>query len=283
MTRENNLERGRLYEVYETSSAHRSPLRAPGGDGSGRSDGSTADPSFFTSRSSRVRRLWRHPLPGTLGEQYLALRGLPITSLPSEALIGWNPDFLGGPAVVFEVVDEAGRRVAMNGRYVDAGADPPSKNYGTLSKGMFLTPGALISAHVVVTESPLDALALAAAGQPAVATCGAARRCPEWFVRRAAGRAIVAAQDADQAGDEAAQLLAEAFGQRILRWRPSSGHKDWAEVAETEGVAALRVHLMRERGERPSLGVLRRARDERRTHRGQGSMPAQFPTSYSSK
>lgn len=248
----------------------RSPLRAPGTDWSGRYGVPSADPSFFTSRVLRAQRLWRRPLVGTPGEAYLASRGMPLSILPVAAAIGWNPNFLfRGPAVVFDIVDDDGQRVALNGRFIYVDADPESMNAGALFAGLFVTPGALDGHRLVVTEAPLDALALGAAGVPAVATCGAARHLPKWFVRRATGRVVVVAQDADEVGDQAARRIADQMGGhagQVVRWRPPTNVKDWADYLQTYGLDALRVALglASGRDDRPGLKALRRARDRRR-------------------
>jgi DNA primase len=97
---------------------------------------------------------------------------------------------------------------------------------------------------VAIVEAPIDALSLAALGLPADATMGA-ENCPKWLIRRLAFREVFLAQDADQAGDDAAERMGgelQAFGARCSRLRPNAG-KDWNELLQTQGSEAVRASL----------------------------------------
>ena len=193
---------------------------------------------------------WRHlhlePLINSPGEAYLASRGLPIP-LPPNAEVRWCAAFgpHGGrvrPAVVFAIRGEGGRLVAVHARFVDR-VMPKCRSLGPVSHGLFVAPGALEAAVLVVTEAPVDALAMAAAGVPAVATCGSRGSWPAWLAL--AGRTVILAQDADAAGDRQAVALATAAakaGATVFRLRPPV--KDWALAIEQGGWPALREALV---------------------------------------
>lgn len=195
---------------------------------------------------------WAHlhlmPIAGSPGEAYLASRGLP-TPLPPGTDVRWCPDFgpggkPGRPAVVFAVRDGSGAAVAVQGRFLAEHA-PKCQSLGPVSHGLFSTPGAIAAAVLVVTEAPIDALAMAATGVPALATCGSRASWPAWFAERLAGKALLLAQDADEAGDHQAAALGHAAakaGATVLRLRPPV--KDWALAIKQRGWLALREVLV---------------------------------------
>ena len=194
---------------------------------------------------------WAHlhlmPIAGSPGEAYLASRGLPAP-LPPGTDVRWCPDFgpggkLGRPAVVFAVRDGSGAAVAVQGRFLDGGS-PKAMTLGPVSHGLFAGPGALHTEVWVVCEAPIDALALGAAGVSALATCGSRSSWPAWFAERLAGKALLLAQDADEAGDRQAAALGHAAakaGATVFRLRPPA--KDWALAVEQRGWPALREAL----------------------------------------
>jgi DNA primase len=97
---------------------------------------------------------------------------------------------------------------------------------------------------LVICEGPIDALSLAACGVPSLALVGLAM--PEWIPAAAAFRTVALALDADQAGDQAAALLAprlQSFGATVRRWRPS-GVKDWNEALQQLGEEALAAAVL---------------------------------------
>jgi hypothetical protein len=83
---------------------------------------------------------------------------------------------------------------------------------GRIALGCFQTPGALVTARraeagpVAIVEAPLDAIALAQVGLPAVALFGASNR-PAWLRRALAYRDCVIATDDDEAGNQAMESL----------------------------------------------------------------------------
>lgn len=181
------------------------------------------------------------PLSASAGARYLAGRGLPAPL--AEAAGGrFTPRWYGRPAVLFPVRNAASELVAVSGRHLDGGT-PASHTGGAKSQGVFATPGALTAARIVITEAPIDALSLAAAGVPAVALCGTSG--PDWLPGRCAFRAVAVALDADDAGDAAAARLTPvlvALGASVERWRPTSG-KDWNELLMRHGLATFAAAL----------------------------------------
>jgi hypothetical protein len=181
------------------------------------------------------------PLTDTPGARYLAGRGIPI-ALADAAGVRWVPAFYGRPAVVFPLTDAAGRLVAVTGRHTDGRENPKAHTAGPKRWGLFATAGALAADPLVITEAPIDALALAAGGVPAVALCGTTG--PRWLPQRAALRPVLLGLDNDPAGDAgAAQLGATllSLGARCERLRPA--RKDWAEDLATVGRDVLTAQL----------------------------------------
>ena len=101
---------------------------------------------------------------------------------------------------------------------------------------------------IIITEGPFDALALAAAGYPALAIMGGDG--PAWLARACAvhhSRLVFIATDADAAGDAAAEKLAALLGPsgagaKCGRLRPPIG-KDWNDTLLAIGREALSDHL----------------------------------------
>ena len=72
-------------------------------------------------------------------------------------------------ASVSDPENAAGQLVAVTGRHTDGRDAPKAHTGGLKSLGLFATPGTLAADPLVITEAPIDALALAACGVPAVA------------------------------------------------------------------------------------------------------------------
>jgi len=145
--------------------------------------------------------------------------------------------------VLFPIIDRAGALVALNGRFVEAEANPKTQTAGKKSNGVLATPGALESNLIAVCEAPFDALALWLCGIPSVALVGT--NWPEWLPSALAFRSVLIATDADKSGDDAAAKLEAtllARGTRTFRLRPR-GAKDWNEALELRGADVLRAHL----------------------------------------
>ena len=184
------------------------------------------------------------PLAGTPGAAYLERRGIPA-EVAQAAKVRYAPAWSGRPGVVFPLRDMAGTLVAAQCRYTDGRSDPKAKTCGTMKAGLFATPGALeANAPLVVTEAPIDALSLAAAGLPAVAVTGTTLR--PWLVAAYAGRRVLLAFDADEAGASAYEEwrgALQAVQADVYRMKPAAGAKDWNELLVTHGPAALRACL----------------------------------------
>jgi hypothetical protein len=105
-------------------------------------------------------------------------------------------------AVVCALLDPAGAPVAAHARYLGVGADarggpvqPKTRTIGDRVLGAFAPPGARAAHPVVLVEGPCDALALHAAGGPAVDPVGT--RPVGWLAaRRAYGRRVAVTLDA---------------------------------------------------------------------------------------
>lgn len=185
------------------------------------------------------------PITGTPGAAYIESRGLSADVAERAGVrfgTWWKASDEGnGPerfdAVIFPIHNEDGEIVAASARSITGNT---KRTKGEKSQGVFMTsPDVLKSERIGVTEAPIDALALAAAGIPAIAMCGTS--WPEWLIDALSGRDVLIATDDDKAGNEAAEKLhAELLGLAapVSRFRPSGG-KDWAEVAQRHGLDSI--------------------------------------------
>lgn len=178
------------------------------------------------------------PLLGTPAVDYLAQRRIP-QPIARKARVKYCPDWgAAGRAVIFPIIGSDGKPIAAQGRSID-GDDKIT--YGPRAHGVFATAGALEANPVAICEAPIDALTLAYMGLPAVALCGCGG-FPQWLgvlfgkVVKHNGlpqsRTVLIATDADEAGDNAAESLADAlsrFGARSIRFRVQ-GAKDVNEL-----------------------------------------------------
>jgi hypothetical protein len=201
------------------------------------------------------RRLFSgRPLPGTPGAAYLMRRGFSSDALEKLAppdTVRYLDDWFGRPAVVFVLRGALkGFNVAAHGRMIDDTAKPNKRSAGDIRAGAYWTPGAY-RAYVtesadplIITEAPIDALSLAAAGMTAIALCGVALR--EWAPKAFAGKRVLLAFDADKAGDDAAEEWKAAlrFGTYAKRLRPEGG-KDWNAMLMAHGPDGLADYLDR--------------------------------------
>lgn len=151
-------------------------------------------------------------------------------------------------AVVVALHDADGRTVATNDRQINDAWALKTFTTGAKDQGVFMTPGALDAARVMIVESPLDAIAVHACGFDAIALCGTS--WPVWLLDVLEGKHVLLGQDNDQpdkrgqrAGDAAATRLANELVGRAFVQRARPSLKDWAEIAETRGLDALRAEL----------------------------------------
>jgi hypothetical protein len=184
------------------------------------------------------------PLMSSAGAKYLNSRGVP-TDAAITAGVRYHNHWPIGRSVVFALRDQDNKIVALQSRAISNAGDLRQYNDGRTGLGVFCAPtNALEFDRVAICEAPIDALVLWAAGLPAIATCGD-KNLPEWITSTAlVGKDVLPSQDADLAGDEAAGRVGERLQGRasVLRFRPTGG-KDWAEIAEREGLDAVRAQV----------------------------------------
>ena len=178
------------------------------------------------------------PITKTSGAAYLQSRGIP-ESIAAAAGVKFSASWPGldAPCVVFPVYDASGLQVAAQARSI---RDSEKRTAGSVSCGLFMPSGAIEGDCIILTEAPIDALSLGAAGIAAAALCGLALR--EWLLPALAWKTLLIATDADEAGEKAYagwQTACAPFGVRVLRVRPEGG-KDWNEVLTNRGVEAIR-------------------------------------------
>jgi hypothetical protein len=197
------------------------------------------------------------PLTGTPGADYVANRGVPF-ELARAARVRYHPAWehwakdpagrwaLQGTSrrIVFPVyAGDQTTLMGIQGRTVADGEIGPAKlSGGTISGGVFTTPGAWDAGTLAIVEAPLDALSLAAVEVPAAAVMGC--NLPDWLPRALAFRRVLVGTDADTAGDHAAKewtVALRALGARVERLRPE-GFKDWNEWLQADP-AGLRAFL----------------------------------------
>lgn len=181
-------------------------------------------------------------LAGTPAAAYLAHRLLPA-DLAHAAGARYSPAFFDRPAVLFPIRARNGELLAAQGRYLDGREDPKARTVGPKARGVFATPGAWNADPWILCEAPMDALTLAAAGYPALATLGC--DLPDWLAWACAMRDVRLALDADAAGETAARAWRDtlmARGATVRRLRPV-GAKDWNELLIAHGPAALKAAL----------------------------------------
>ena len=121
---------------------------------------------------------------------------------------------------------------------------------GAAGTGVFSTPGAFDSLFplVVVVESPINAITLASAGFPSIATCGAGH-FPAWLPTACAGKRVLIGFDPDPAGAKGTLALAQAIyaatGQIAEELPITVPGMDWNDILIQYGYADLRAVLQR--------------------------------------
>jgi DNA primase len=90
---------------------------------------------------------------------------------------------------------------------------------------------------LILVEGLFDALSLAAAGLPCVATIG---RWVDWLPELAQGREVWLAFDGNRPGERSAHGFAASLGgSHCRRLRPPGGRGDWNAAARKIGTAGL--------------------------------------------
>lgn len=171
------------------------------------------------------------PLINTPAALYLKnKRGLPV-EICALSGVGYNRMYYRRAAAMFPIIDQQGKPVAMQGRFLDK-AEPKMISVGPKKNGIFAVAGSIVSGilapDVAIVEAPIDALSLALLFDcPAIATCGSG--IPDWLPEAANGQRVFIATDADQQGDKFFDLWGQPFSERgsiVKRLRPRYA-KDW--------------------------------------------------------
>jgi hypothetical protein len=147
--------------------------------------------------------------------------------------------------VLFPTHGQDGTLIGIQGRAIEPEEyGNKAETRGTL--GVVLTEGAALSAaQVVVTEAPIDALSLAAAGVQAIGLCGT--NMPDWLPEQLAGSSVALALDNDGPGEKATTALSArlvAVGARVERLRPEvprTGTKCSSSMVPTRCAPLLRM------------------------------------------
>jgi hypothetical protein len=187
------------------------------------------------------------PVSGTAGEQYLTQRAIPF-DVARRAGVLFTKNWHGRAALVFPFRDRNGAVVAIAGRCLrNGGIDKPAS--GPKKQGAFFAPAGKFAPldeavpAILLCEAPMDALALAAAGFPALALGGTSP--PVWLAQACAFRRVALAFDSDSAGDAAAERIRDvllSFGASPQRLRPDCA-KDWNEYLQLHGSGPLKDYL----------------------------------------
>lgn len=169
--------------------------------------------------------------------QYLEGRGIPL-AVAVKAGLGFarrgvwpNERGSGQPRIVAPVTTPDGTLLTLYGRSTMPCPKQLRHDFLPGDKGIF-NAKALKDETVVLTEGVFDALSIMAAGKPAAALCGLSIREAWW--REIAAQTIILAMDADDAGQQRGQALAEQAGKAgkevvTLQTAELEGHKDLNE------------------------------------------------------
>ena len=182
----------------------------------------------------------------TPGQQYLETRRISL-GLALDANVKYSKDFMGHPAVMFNLKDEIGRVVAVQGRYIDGFDTPKVRTVGWPKSGAFWGPRAMKikrGERICVTEAPIDALSLEAMGRAATSTVGTGLPMAVVAKARKLDLLFTIATDRDERGRECAFEWAEQLakmGIRHARLTPPSTCKDWNDVIITYPDRVLKV------------------------------------------
>ncbi len=210
-------------------------------------------PSVESVKEEKNER-WRkwlasaRPISGTRGAEYLTSRAVPVEQAErAGAKFGtwwrWNEDTGKAEpfdAVIFPMRNIAGEIVAATARAIKGST---KNTRGSKSEAVFPAPlSALDAGQVAIVEGPADALVLAACGLDALAIMGTS--WPDCLVEHLTGRDVLLATDADVAGDRCADELHRELEGRavVIRLRPD-GAKDWADLADLEGLDGVRAQM----------------------------------------
>jgi len=197
----------------------------------------------------------------TPGAAYLEGRGISYL-FSVNCGVRYHPSWRGyGAAVVFPLRDQAGRLVAAEGRLINEpypvlnGKPCKTLSAGPKSLGTFATFGAFEQSDIIIVEGPINALTLAQAGFPTVATCGAGNLA-RWLPVACAGkRRILLEFDNDEGGQSGMRRLYDPKTGRgllastdaeIIHLPILEPGSDWNDLLMQYGYDALQEALRRE-------------------------------------
>jgi hypothetical protein len=187
--------------------------------------------------------LWRRsvPLTATPAEAYLERRRVPL-AIAVAAGVRFSADLNGRPAVLARLTGPEGDPRAVHGRHLHNQRGEGKMFTVGSSGGVFLAGGfsgadGLRADPLILVEGLFDALSLAVAGLPCVATIG---RWVDWLPELARGREVWLAFDGNRPGERSARGFAASLGgSRCLRLRPPGGVGDWNAAARKIGATSL--------------------------------------------
>jgi hypothetical protein len=185
--------------------------------------------------------LWRRsvPLGSTPAEAYLERRRVPL-AIAVAAGARFTDDLNGRPAVLARLAGPEGETRAVHGRHLhDRRGEGKMFTVGR-SGGVFPVIDGLSADPLILVEGLFDALSLAVAGLPCVATIG------RWLPELARDREVWLAFDGNHPGERSARGFAASLGgSRCRRLRPPGRQGDWNAAARKIGTASLARWLQR--------------------------------------
>jgi len=191
-----------------------------------------------------AEEIWRRsvPLAGTPAEAYLERRRVPL-EVAAAAGVRFTADLNGRPAVLARLTGPAGELRAVHGRHLhDRRGEGKMLTVGRPG-GVFPALDGLHAEPLILVEGLFDALSIAVAGLPCVATIG---RWVDWLPEIARGREVWLAFDGNRPGERSARDFAAGLGgSRCRRLRPPGGRGDWNAAARKVGAAGLARWLQR--------------------------------------
>lgn len=196
------------------------------------------DADRLTETGEGPEDLWRRsvPLVGTAAEAYLERRRV-LLEIAAAAGVRFTGDLNRRPAVLARLTGPEDELRAVHGRHLhDRRGEGKMFTVGR-SGGVFPVLDGLLVEPLVLVEGLFDALSLAVAGLPCVATIG---RWVDWLPGLARGREVWLAFDGNRPGERSARGFAASLGgSRCRRLRPPGSRGDWNAAARKIGVASL--------------------------------------------